>query len=160
MAVESYAIQQFSNKDGTPIYPITTSKALIGSISSRSYNINDSNFLNNWNRVVDTGFYIDEITTGVTGTGRPPETDNTYGDNCCIKVTNNRSVIIQETNYPGANPSNPITFGSVNIVKNYYRTGVPTYSQDGSISSIDWKDWNEIVSGGSGSGVVDDGSLD
>lgn len=163
MAYETYHIHQFAEKDGTPLYPVTTSKALVGSLSSRAYNINDGELNNDWNRVIDTGFYIDNVTDDVPESNRPPSDSNTYGANCCIKVTNNRYSILQETNYPGASEKDHVVYGSSNISKNYYRLGIPTYDSVGIIESIEWNNWKEILnnsSGGSSLDYIDDGSLD
>lgn len=123
-------------KNGEKVFPITHSRALLGGISSKAYNINDSVYGNNWNNITENGLYYDE-----NGSNRPPVGVNTYPDNLLIEVKNIKDrYIVQEVSMFNTELFNISDRETVGYIRDRYgRKG--SYNQDGSVT---WSSWNAI----------------
>lgn len=125
-------------KNGEKVFPITHSRALLGGISSKAYNINDAICGNNWNNVVDNGLYYDE-----NGTNRPPIGLNTYPDNLLIEVKNIKGkYVTQEVSMFNTELFDVADREVIGYIRDRYgRKG--SYNSDGSIT---WSNWRTISS--------------
>lgn len=125
-------------KNGEKVFPITHSRALLGGISSKAYNINDSVCGNNWNNVTDNGLYYDE-----NGVNRPPVGINTYPDNLLIEVKNIKGkYVTQEVSMFNTELFNTADRESVGYIRDRYgRRG--SYNSNGSVT---WSGWRAISS--------------
>ena len=57
MALETLNIDYVKDKDNKIVFPVTHSDAIIGGLSKKGYNINDTVYSNNWDNVINTGIY-------------------------------------------------------------------------------------------------------
>lgn len=124
-------------KNGERIFPITHSRALLGGISSKAYNINDSVYGNDWNNITDNGLYYDE-----NGSNRPPVGVNTYPDNLLIEVENIKDkYVTQKISMLNTELFSNAERETVGYIRDRYMR-IGTYSS----GSVSWSDWKVLSS--------------
>ena len=69
MALETLNIDYIKDKDNKMVFPVTHSDAIIGGLSKKGYNINDTVYNNNWDNVINTGIYYSSASA--SSTNRP-----------------------------------------------------------------------------------------
>lgn len=69
MALETLNIDYIRDKDNKMVFPVTHSDAIIGGLSKKGYNINDTVYNNNWDNVINTGIYYSSASA--SSTNRP-----------------------------------------------------------------------------------------
>ena len=120
-------------ENGNEIFPVTHNRAILGGLSYKAYNINDSIYVNDWNNVIDNGYYYDN-----NGYNRPPIGINSYTNNLLIKVTKIKdNTVIQEIISDNNELFDSIDKDKVGIIKDKYsRIGVELND------SVVWGNWH------------------
>lgn len=121
-------------ENGNKVFPITHNRAILGGLSYKAYNIDDAVYGNNWNNVIDNGFYYDN-----NGTNRPPVGINTYPNKLLVEVFRTKNSCVMQRLVT----DNTELFGNTdrnyagNIKDKYSRIGVE--SSDGTVT---WGEWH------------------
>lgn len=117
-------------ENGNKVFPITHNRALLGGLSYKAYNIDDTVYNNDWNNVKDNGFYYDN-----NGTNRPPVGINTYPAKLLVEVVKiNSGTVMQRLVMDNTEFSDAEGIGTIKDV--YSRIGV-----ESSTGTVTWSSW-------------------